>query len=351
MDDNYVMSTSVLQYLEDIRSFMKESHVYHTKDKLELLSTHKLDDNESYKAVEFESEEQAGSNLCGAFAIEPQDQLSLFEHKLSLHEEEIDHDMRADLSSPQDIEESKESDEKKNTNSKSESSSKDNSPEEQDMKKPKNTNKERARKARQRKKKYYEDLEKRAEYLEKKVTELNKELDYCKQKIRVYEGKNASSEPKGESCLQRCLIDECIQMLKSVPEETRFLSIIEKLCGSYGPFGKEKIKILDNTFNSIVENMLSGGTKLMLYVIDKENMPKTAEEFINYSKLKKFEKYEKYPDPLVRKFIDSRTILNLTETQIHHFYKNQLPKLHEIKDEMRKGISMLFGARDQIYKS
>jgi len=44
------------------------------------------------------------------------------------------------------------------------------------------TNKERARRARQRKKQYYEDLEKRIEYLDKKVQQLTKELEFSKQK-------------------------------------------------------------------------------------------------------------------------------------------------------------------------
>ena len=52
------------------------------------------------------------------------------------------------------------------------------------FKKPKLTNKERARNARQRKKKYYEDLEKRAEYLEKRVVQLNNELDSLRRQIR-----------------------------------------------------------------------------------------------------------------------------------------------------------------------
>jgi len=48
---------------------------------------------------------------------------------------------------------------------------------------PKNvilSNKERARKARVRKKKYYDDLEKRVEYLENRCQKLVKELDHCK---------------------------------------------------------------------------------------------------------------------------------------------------------------------------
>jgi hypothetical protein len=56
----------------------------------------------------------------------------------------------------------------KTTKTKSDASlSNTNQEENANFRKPTLTNKERARKARQRKKKYYEDLEKRAEYLEK----------------------------------------------------------------------------------------------------------------------------------------------------------------------------------------
>lgn len=53
----------------------------------------------------------------------------------------------------------------------------------------KQENKERSRKARQRKKKYYDDLEIRNAQLEKELAKLTKEIDYYKQKLKVYECK------------------------------------------------------------------------------------------------------------------------------------------------------------------
>ena len=169
------------------------------------------------------------------------------------------------------------------------------------FKKPKSTNKERAKKARQRKKKYYEELEKRAEYLEKKVSDLSNELEFWKQKIRVYEGQRSSLVPNSDVCIKTWLIDDWLKHIKTIPDSTEFMKTVHQITDSYGPFGEEKIKILDYAFESIIENMLCGGTKLLLYIINKD-IPQTPTEFENYWKLKKFEKFDKYPNPFVRNF-------------------------------------------------
>lgn len=44
-------------------------------------------------------------------------------------------------------------------------------------------------------------------------------------------------------------------MLKSAQNET-VLNDCNKFMCNYGPFGSEKIKILDHAFRSIIENML-----------------------------------------------------------------------------------------------
>ena len=48
------MSTSVMQYLEDIRSFMRESHATRGDEKLEILSTDQIADEDNFRAIEFE---------------------------------------------------------------------------------------------------------------------------------------------------------------------------------------------------------------------------------------------------------------------------------------------------------
>mmetsp|Transcript_13557 Transcript_13557/g.15712 ORF Transcript_13557/g.15712 Transcript_13557/m.15712 type:complete len:82 (+) Transcript_13557:496-741(+) len=67
--------------------------------------------------------------------------------------------------------------------------------------------------------------------------------------------------------------------------------------------------------------------------------------------MKKYKRHEVYPDPIVRKYIESNISMGLTNDQILNFSINQLPHLIEIKNEMKLGVSMLFEAKEQIYKS
>lgn len=193
-------------------------------------------------------------------------------------------------------------------------------------------------------------LKNRAEYLEKKVIQLNNELDYCKRKLKVYESEGKTVNENNERPIQNCLMNDCVKLIKDIPDEQALLNYFNLKEENYGPFGVEKIKILENSFNSILENMLCCGSKLMLYVAEKE-LPKTKADYERYDKLKKFKSHEIYPDPLVRKFIESRIELNMTNDQYLNFYINQIPHLIEIKHEMKEGINMLFNAKTQIYKA
>ena len=129
------------------------------------------------------------------------------------------------------------------------------------------TNKERARRARQRKKQYYDDLERRAEYLEKKVQQLTKELEFTKQKNLIIEGKVESKEK--EEAIGNCLMEDIINLVNAAEGE-HILQEWNKFQINYGPYGPEKIKIMDFAFKSIIENMLWGMTKLTLYSIEKK---------------------------------------------------------------------------------
>jgi hypothetical protein len=184
MENNYVMSTSVLQYLEDMRAYIKDNYASKSNDNFDLLSTDKLiDGDEPYKDLQFDND------FAGDYELAPRDgedenPVKLFESKLSLDEPQL-HDFEmadkdADLEESKDIQDSSEHTAPKETRTKSDSSNDDKSNDASTTKgkKPRLSNKERARKARQRKKKYYEDLEKRAEYLENKCTKLTKELEY-----------------------------------------------------------------------------------------------------------------------------------------------------------------------------
>lgn len=89
--------------------------------------------------------------------------------------------------------------------------------------------------------------------------------------------------------------------------------------------------------------------KSAIYAVDK-NIPKTRAEFERYAKLKKYQQYEAYPDPDVREFIEQYLSYNLTKEQMNNVVKNQLPNLLKIKSEMKKGVQLLYSAREQIYK-
>jgi hypothetical protein len=73
-------------------------------------------------------------------------------------------------------------------------------------------------------------------------------------------------------------------MIKEIPDEQALLNYFNKKEENYGPFGIEKIKILENSFSSILENMLCCGTKLMLYVAEKD-LPKTKADYERYDRL------------------------------------------------------------------
>lgn len=141
-----------------------------------------------------------------------------------------------------------------------------------------------------------------------------------------------------------------MKLVESLPEDTQVLDIMNKMSDNYSPFGKEKVKIMDNAFNSILENMMCGGGKFPLYLLAKDFIP-TKTDFEKFAKMKKFQRYENYPDPIIRKYMETHLHLNFSNEQYQHLVTNQLEKLKEVKVEMEKGISMLFEARNQIYKT
>jgi len=119
---------------------------------------------------------------------------------------------------------------------------------------------------------------------------------------------------------------------------------------NYGPYGKEQVKILDASFQNILENIANGTCKVMMYCADKE-LPSTLEDYDKYNVLKKYEKHERYPDPLVRLFIEIHSNLGYTKEQLKNMNLNVIQKLKEIKESLKVGISMLFEAKEHICKS
>jgi hypothetical protein len=46
-----------------------------------------------------------------------------------------------------------------------------------------------------------------------------------------------------------------MKLLEKIPDDAYTINACHQISESYGPFGKEKIKLLDNSFDMILENM------------------------------------------------------------------------------------------------
>lgn len=107
-------------------------------------------------------------------------------------------------------------------------------------------------------------------------------------------------------------------MVERIPEtELYCLNQIKSINDKFEPYGCWQTKLLDTCFDAVVDSILSSGCKLLLYVSDK-NRPKTKEDYVQFTKLKKFQKHEKYPDEYVHQFIDHILSQNLTDEQFEN---------------------------------
>ena len=82
MEDSYVMSTSVLQYLEDIRTFIRESNAARPDEKFDLFTTDK-NLEESVNSIQFEHPSIYSNNESNQNDLDRIDQLSLFANKVA----------------------------------------------------------------------------------------------------------------------------------------------------------------------------------------------------------------------------------------------------------------------------
>lgn len=93
---------------------------------------------------------------------------------------------------------------------------------------------------------------------------------------------------------------------------------------SYGPFGKEKLKLLENSFDMFLENILSGaGFKMCFYAIDK-SLPPEYEDYVSFNKMKKYQQHEKYPDENIREFVRIKSMVMNNKYDFNDFYNNTM---------------------------
>ena len=115
--------------------------------------------------------------------------------------------------------------------------------------------------------------------------------------------------------------------------------------------GKEKMKILEGSFDMFLENILCGTDfKSLFYAADKE-LPNTFAEAQMYLRLKKFQKYEQFPDEKFRDFLDIKLPMIKNSIDYDHFIKNKMPIIKDIKNELKEGIFKLFEGKEIIYKA
>lgn len=183
-NDNYIMATSMLQYLEEMDKLLNKSNSARTQNDL-IPADDQMEDNYLEDSVQFGYSK--GRELVPTNQIDDAEGFPLdnFDQKLSLDDDMGEGEHKNDEEEEKsDTPDQSSTPTQKNGFKTPSTESKD---DETGKTKQKLSNKERARRARQRKKKYYEDLEKRAEYLEDKATKMAKEIEYLKHKLRFYE--------------------------------------------------------------------------------------------------------------------------------------------------------------------
>lgn len=349
------MSTSILQYLEDMNEYLRSNKLIKPVDKTEIYSTSQVCDDDDYANRLSFDYDQGQSLAFDPITPDNDDSAVAFRKKMNLDDEKDER--MDDVQSP---EEEKFPDSTSLINNINETMSEsgpshdkksdDNNSKEDKIK---ISNKERARKARQRKKKYYEDLERRAEFLENKVTKLNQELEYLKQKLKIYEAGNKTAQQCTSVDFENHLFESIKTAIEKAPNEMdKLLEAFNTISEKYGPIGEEKVKILDYSFDMILENSLCGpGMKSLFYMWDREDIPKSAEDFDKYEKMKKYQQYESYPDPIIRQFIETKIKMGYTKAQFKNMLENQFPLVKSIKKEFKDSVNLMYQAKWGIFKA
>lgn len=362
MDDHqYVMSTSMAQYLEEMDNILKKNTVAKPPEELmELTSEGKVSnfDPESQINLEEMPDQGIGFDFGHTSAFNG----SVFTETPSLNDITTPEETKENdtvMTPPEDNKSIEEEIEKLEISKpKKRNTKKKNSDPEESFKEPKTkakqrvSDKERARKSRLRKKKYYEDLENKVHYLEDLCKKLTKEVQFYKEKIRLTDNSNERSHFKSNLEREAALMDAIQKKIMDLDAENfKVFETIDAISKNFRGFGKNKLEILEQSFDQFLENTLMGKDfKGAFYSCDKD-FPMSFTALQSYSKMKKFQKYEKYPDEKVRDFIDVSWALMPNEDAYNNFLINKLPAIRETKKALQEGITELFKAKQMIYKA
>ena len=118
----------------------------------------------------------------------------------------------------------------------------------------------------------------------------------------------------------------------------------------FGPYGKHKRDVIDSSFNTIIENLVPEFFRLGILNLDKE-IPKSRKEADKYSKMARYEKYEKFPDEDNREWIDQIWQINVTDAQFQHFEQNSKPIFKKIATQIKEGVKSLLESRSLLHRA
>lgn len=213
------------------------------------------------------------------------------------------------------------------------------------------SNKDRAKNARLRKKKYYEDLESQVRLLTKENITLKAELAEWKQKILDFHNESNQNlhRIKNSEIPNRSSITAKYDKNE---KSSTFQGEIRQLTSNNNSFQNDvsNIKLLDSCFQTIIENAMTENLKLILYCWDKP-IPLKKSEYDRYSVMKKFEKFENYPDEHIRTFIDHNISHKLKTYHYNYLEWNIYPILKNLKNSLKDGLNSLFEAQNTIIQT
>mmetsp|Transcript_25918 Transcript_25918/g.22969 ORF Transcript_25918/g.22969 Transcript_25918/m.22969 type:complete len:207 (+) Transcript_25918:244-864(+) len=111
------------------------------------------------------------------------------------------------------------------------------------------------------------------------------------------------------------------------------------------------MKILEKSFDEFVENILSGTSIKLSFYVAERSMPTKFKDFERYATLKKYQRYEEYPNEYMQEYLNNRILNSSSKEEFINYCKNKNPIILKVKKRLKGGLAKLFEARDEIYKS
>ncbi|CAI2372506.1 unnamed protein product [Moneuplotes crassus] len=221
--------------------------------------------------------------------------------------------------------------------------------------------KERAKLHRERKKKYYQSLEKENAVMKVEIKELKERLEvYEKETLRPKSIQNddlvdrismVSRLSQSETAKLEKLHKEDQYALKSLPkmyrkdESTVKYSSIENTKDTRGAFGSERVELLRELFKSFLENILPYESKGAIYLFDHIPMARILRAMKHDRN--KFANGEKITgNKIVDKILNTKMSKNLAQ-----FMKNHGKRLQKLNHEIRRLVKSLVKARNRLFNS